>query len=79
MRRWARPWPRLMELTPPLSQMPSTGRLRPAPAAGAAVEVEWVGCNRLRLRHDARARVFKAEQKVAGVRIEYLAPSRDGA
>jgi hypothetical protein len=49
------------------------------PGGGPKVQVEWVGRNRLRLRHDPRARVFKAEPMVAGVRIEYVAPGRDGA
>lgn len=43
------------------------------PGGGPQVQVEWVGRNRLRLRHDHRARVFKAEPMVAGVRIEYVA------
>lgn len=49
------------------------------PGTGPDVQVEWVGRNRLRLRHDHRARVFKAEQLVAGVRVEYLAPTRCAA
>ena len=42
------------------------------------VHVDWVGRNRLRLWADPRAHVFKAEKLVAGVRIEYPAPTGDG-
>jgi hypothetical protein len=42
------------------------------------VHVEWVGRNRLRLGPDPRAHVFKAKKLVAGVRIEYPAPTGDG-
>ena len=57
------------------------GNHRTSPVGAAAnldVQVEWVGRNRLRLRADPRARVFKAEKLVAGVRIEYPTPTRDG-
>jgi hypothetical protein len=49
------------------------------PGGGPNVKVEWVGRNRLRLHHDPRARVFQSGGVVAGVRVEYLALTRDGA
>jgi hypothetical protein len=55
------------------------GAVPAGPGGGPDVQVEWVGRNRLRVRHDHRARIFKAEQTVAGVRIEYRPPARDGA
>jgi hypothetical protein len=52
----------------------------PAGAGGGPdVQVEWVGRNRLQLRHDHRVRVFKAEEMVLEVKVEYLGPARDGA
>lgn len=42
-----------------------------------ALEVHWVGRNRLRLMHDSRVRALKAERSIAAVRIEYVLTPRD--
>ena len=55
------------------------GRASPGIGGGPKVQVEWVGRNRLRVIHDPRARVFKAVEKVAAARVEYVPPVPDGA
>jgi hypothetical protein len=40
------------------------------PGGGPIVQVEWLGPTVLKITHDKRARVFKAESSVNGVNVE---------
>jgi carboxymethylenebutenolidase len=42
-----------------------------------ALGVRWVGRNRLRILHDPRVRIVKAERSIAAVRIEYVPTPMD--
>lgn len=42
-----------------------------AAGGGPPVKIDWVGPKRLRIIHDERVRVFKAEKTIADVEIEY--------
>ena len=55
------------------------GRAPAGPAGGPVVEVRWVKPAELEVRHDARARVFRADSLVTGVRIRFVAIPRPGA
>lgn len=54
--------------------------LAPAgPGGGPVVEVRWVKPAELEVRHDSRARVFRADSLVTGVRIRFVTIARPGA
>ncbi len=55
------------------------GRAPAGPAGGPVVEVRWVTPAELEIRHDTRARVFRADSLVTGVRIRFVTIALPGA
>jgi hypothetical protein len=55
------------------------GRAPAGPAGGPVVEVRWVKPGELEVRYDARARVFRADSLVTGVRIRFVTIALPGA
>jgi hypothetical protein len=55
------------------------GQAPAGPGGGPAVEVRWIDAAHLEVRHDRRARVFRADSLVHGVRIRFVAINPPGA
>ena len=55
------------------------GQAPAGPGGGPAVEVRWIDAAQLEVRHDRRARVFRADSLVHGVKIRVVAIDPPGA